>query len=105
MALNKIISGQVSLTPGVAVQGADIGNISSGFYIVFPASNTSTFCYLGNAGAEASSDVSTTDLFYLKDDGLLYFAEGRINNMNEMWFMGATDATTDGSDVVCWITG
>jgi hypothetical protein len=101
----KILSGQVSLTAGVAVAGADTGNISSGFYITFPARNTSTFCWVGNAGDVSSSDVSTTDLFYLKDDGMLFFDEKRITNLNELWFVGATDATTDGSDVVCWITG
>ena len=105
MALTKILSGQISLTAAVATQGPDLGNISSGFYITFPATNTSTYAWIGNAAAETSSDVSTTDLFYLKDDGLLYFQEGRISNLNELWVIGATDASTDGADVICWITG
>jgi hypothetical protein len=105
MALNKILSGQISLTAGVAVQGTDTGNISSGFYITFPEKNTSTYAWVGNAARESSSDVSSTDLFYLKDDGLLFFNQGRIQNLNELWFMGSSDATTDGADVVCWITG
>lgn len=101
----KTLSGQISLTREVAVAGADTGNISSGFYITFPASNTSTWCWVGNANKDSSSDVSTTDLFYLKDDGMLYFEEGRIANLNELWFMGSSEASTDGSDVVCWISG
>lgn len=101
----KKLSGQVSLTAGVAVRGADIPNITKGFYVVFPARNTSTFCWIGDAERASSSDVSTTDLFYLKDDGMLFFEQGRIENMNELWLLGATDASTDGSDVVCWITG
>lgn len=105
MALNKILSGQLSLTAAVATQGPDTGNISSGFYVTFPAKNTSTYCWVGNTAKESASDVSTTDLFYLKDDGVLYFEQGRISNLNELWFMGATDATTDGADVICWITG
>lgn len=100
----KILSGQISITPGVAVAGSS-QNISSGFYVTFPGNNTSTFCWIGNNGDVASSDVSTSDLFYLKDDGLLYFEEGRITNISELWVLGATDADTDGSDVVCWITG
>jgi hypothetical protein len=105
MALTKVLSGQISLTAGVAVQGANIANISNGFYVTFPAKNTSTYCWVGNNAAATSSDVATTDLFYLKDDGMLFFEAGRIDNLNEMWFVGATDATTDGADVVCWITG
>jgi len=101
----KILSGQISLTAGVAVAGADTGNISSGFYITFPAKNTSTYCWVGNANDAASSDVSTSDLFYLKDDGTLFFEQGRLANLNELWFVGSSDATTDGADVVCWITG
>lgn len=105
MALTKILSGQISLTAAVATQGPDVANISKGFYVTFPAKNTSTYAWLGNAAREASSDVSSTDLFYLKDDGVLFFEQARIANLNEMWFMGATDASTDGSDVVCWISG
>ena len=101
----KVISGQIALTPGVAVRGPNSGNITGGFYITFPARNTSTFCWVGDSGEDSSSDVTTADLFYLKDDGMLFFEPKRIANMNEIWFMGATDATTDGSDVVCWITG
>lgn len=101
----KILSGQVALDPGVAVAGTDTGNINSGFYIWFPSSNTSTFVWVGNNNKTTSSDVSTTDLFKLKEDTLLYFEYGRIENMNELWFLAATDATTDFSDVVCWITG
>lgn len=105
MALTKTISGQLSLTAAVAVQGPDVANMSGGLYVTFPAKNTSTYCWCGNTAKETSSDVSSSDLFYLKDDGLLYFTETRLKNLNEMWFMGATDASTDGSDVVCWITG
>lgn len=101
----KRLSGQISLTAGVAVAGADIENISNGFYVTFPAKNTSTYCWIGNGNDASSSDVSSSDLFYLKDDGMLYFEQGRIGNLNELWVMGATDASTDGSDVVCWITG
>lgn len=101
----KILSGQVSLTPGVAVAGANTGNINSGFYVFFPASNTSTFVWIGNNNKDSSSDVSTTDLFRLKEDQVLFFDGKRVTNMNELWLMAATDASTDGSDVVCWITG
>jgi hypothetical protein len=105
MALSKILSGQISLTAAVATQGPDVGNMSSGLFITFPGKNTSTYAWVGNTAKETSSDVSSSDLFYLKDDGLLYFEEGRIANLNELWVMGATDASTDGSDVICWITG
>ena len=105
MALTKIVSGQLPLTPEVAVQGPDVANMSGGLFVCFPAKNTSTYCWVGNNAKTSSSDVSSTDLFYLKDDGMLFFDEKRINNLNELWFMGATDCTTDNSDVVCWITG
>ena len=101
----KILSGQVSLTPGVAVAGANTGNINSGFYVFFPASNTSTYCWIGNNAKTSSSDVSSSDLFRLAEDKTLFFDGKRVENFNELWVMGATDASTDGSDVVCWITG
>ena len=105
MALTKVVSGQLPLSQEAATQGPDVANMSGGLYVTFPAKNTSTYCWVGNNAKTSSSDVSSTDLFYLKDDGTLFFSADRINNLNELWFLGSTDCTTDGSDVICWITG
>jgi hypothetical protein len=102
----KILSGQVVLSvEGTPTQGPDVGHISSGVYITFPTINTGTYCYVGNNAYATSSDVATTDLYVLGDGGTLYFAEGRVRNLNEFWFIPSTNTSTDGGDVVCWITG
>jgi hypothetical protein len=106
MSLSKILSGRLQVgEPGTVTQGPDIGNISSGLYITWPTLNTGTHCWLGNSAALVSTDVSTTDLYVLEDGKMLYFEQGRITNLNEMWFVSGTDSATDGTDFVCWITG
>ena len=102
----KILSGRLAVgVAGTATQGPDTGNISSGFYVTFPKLNTGTYVFLGNPGTATTTDVSSTDLFVLEEGSTLYFEEGRIENMNELWFVAGSDSSSDGTDYVCWLTG
>jgi hypothetical protein len=101
----KTLSGQIVVaTTGTKVQGPNVANIGTGFYIAFPKTNTGTYGYLGANGATVSSDVPSTDLHIIEEGGVLFFQSkekgGYIENLNELWF----DAPTNG-DLFTWILG